>query len=87
MFCFGCRARKHSKMVRKILIVLSVCVVGSLNLELEVVNQWSFFDFNFPYDYDLINGFRYVKIRHFLLFFCLLLKLGQFYFRKKPQTC
>lgn len=30
--------------------------VAAINME--IVNQWGFLDFDFPYDYDIINNYR-----------------------------
>lgn len=38
--------------------ILCVCCATAAAQNLEVVNQWSFLEFDFPYDYEIINMYR-----------------------------
>lgn len=48
-----------TKMHKTLLLIFSIHTTLSQGLELEVINQWNFLDFNFPYDYGFINNFRW----------------------------
>lgn len=50
---------ERPKMDKTLLLIFSIHTTLSLGLELEVINEWNFLDFNFPYDYGFVNSYRW----------------------------
>ena len=50
---------QESKMWPLLALFLALLSPTVLSLELEVLNEWNLLDLNIPYDYGLINNFRY----------------------------